>query len=278
MSEPAADLAGVLRPDRHDGQRRRHARAGVRRGDRDAGRRDRHGRLRPLHGRGAPGPGAVRRRGLPGLFPDSEATGRRPRSSRSTARSAPPSTGPAWRRCRARSEAIDKLTGTGVAGVPDHRLLPPPAPPSARHPRLVGPIDLALCPEDVPRGCPWPDLVLAAMLRLGVEDVRETAFAHGTASGVLCGRRSGAGIVAGVLTGGHTRDRLRHAGATHLIGAFPTAWSAGRRRVRRMRPWPGAQCRGLRTSQAVRPRSPAGCSRDKPSGRRYPWSAAATGL
>ena len=33
-------------------------------------------------------------------------------------------------------------------------------------------IDLVLCPEDVPRGCPWPDLMLAAMLRLGVTDVR----------------------------------------------------------------------------------------------------------
>lgn len=78
-------------------------------------------------------------------------------------------------------------------------------------------VDLALCNEDVPRGCPWPDPILTAMLRLGVEDVREAAFAGGTASGVQCGKRSGAGIVAGVLAGGHTKDRLRAAGATHLI-------------------------------------------------------------
>ena len=78
-------------------------------------------------------------------------------------------------------------------------------------------IDLALSPEDVPRGYPWPDLLLAAMLRLGVEDVRETAYAGTTAAGVMCGTRAGAGIVAGVLTGGHTRDRLRSVGATHLI-------------------------------------------------------------
>ena len=77
--------------------------------------------------------------------------------------------------------------------------------------------DVALCPEDVPRGCPWPDLMLSAMLRLGVEDVREAAFAGGTASGVMTGKRSGAGIVAGVLAGGHTGDRLRASGATHLI-------------------------------------------------------------
>ena len=55
------------------------------------------------------------------------------------------------------------------------------------------------------------------MLRLGVDDVRETAVAHDTESGVLCGRRAGAGLVAGVLTGAHSADRLRRAGAMHLI-------------------------------------------------------------
>ena len=30
----------------------------------------------------------------------------------------------------------------------------------------------------------------------------------------------GAQIVAGILTGGHTRDRLQRAGATHLLGSF----------------------------------------------------------
>jgi phosphonatase-like hydrolase len=81
-------------------------------------------------------------------------------------------------------------------------------------------VDLALCLEDVPRGFPWPDLVLAAMLRVGVGDVRETAVACSTGSGVQSGRRSGASIVAGVLAGGHTEDRLRAAGATHLIGGI----------------------------------------------------------
>jgi phosphoglycolate phosphatase len=78
-------------------------------------------------------------------------------------------------------------------------------------------IDLVLCPEDVPRGLPWPDLMLTAMLRLGVTDVRDTAFAGGTESGILCGKRAGAGIVVGILTGGHTAARLQAAGATHLL-------------------------------------------------------------
>jgi phosphoglycolate phosphatase len=81
-------------------------------------------------------------------------------------------------------------------------------------------VDLVLCPEDAPRGYPWPDPMLCAMLRLGVTDVRETAYAGGTESGILCGRRAGAQVVAGILTGGHTRDRLQRAGATHLLGSF----------------------------------------------------------
>jgi phosphoglycolate phosphatase len=81
-------------------------------------------------------------------------------------------------------------------------------------------VDWVLCPEDAPRGYPWPDPMLCAMLRLGVTDVRETAYAGGTESGILCGRRAGAQIVAGILTGGHTRDRLQRAGATHLLGSF----------------------------------------------------------
>jgi phosphoglycolate phosphatase len=95
-------------------------------------------------------------------------------------------------------------------------------------------ISLALSAEDVPRGFPWPDLVLAAMLRLGVTDVRETAVAHDTQSGIVGGRRSGAGIVAGVLGGVHTGDRLRRAGATHLISGvayLPELLNAGGERV-----------------------------------------------
>lgn len=78
-------------------------------------------------------------------------------------------------------------------------------------------VDLALCPEDAGRGRPWPDLVLTAGLRLGVEDVRHVAVAGDTDSDMLCGRRAGASIVAGVLTGAHGRERLTEAGATHLL-------------------------------------------------------------
>jgi phosphoglycolate phosphatase len=91
-------------------------------------------------------------------------------------------------------------------------------------------IDLALSPDEVPRGCPWPDLVFTAMLRLGVDDVRDAIVAHGTESGVLSGRRSGVGTVVGVLTGTHTTERLRRAGASHVLGSvaeLPDLLAAG---------------------------------------------------
>jgi phosphoglycolate phosphatase len=114
-------------------------------------------------------------------------------------------------------QAIDKLSGSGiriclVTSLPREML------------RLVldtlgwrGRVDLALSPDDVARAFPWPDLVLTALLRLGAGDVREVAVASGTESGLIAGRRAGAQIVAGVLTGAHTPQRLRQAGATHLI-------------------------------------------------------------
>ena len=46
------------------------------------------------------------------------------------------------------------------------------------------------------------------MLRLGVDDVRETAVAMSTEAGVTAGRRAGAGVVAGVLTGTVPDGRL----------------------------------------------------------------------
>ncbi|QFY05338.1 HAD-IA family hydrolase [Nonomuraea phyllanthi] len=79
-------------------------------------------------------------------------------------------------------------------------------------------IDLAISPEDAGgRGRPWPDMVLHAVLRLGVNDVRNVAVIGDSESDMLCGKRSGASIVAGVLTGVHSRERLLKGGATHIL-------------------------------------------------------------
>lgn len=82
--------------------------------------------------------------------------------------------------------------------------------------------DLTLCPADAGgRGRPYPDMVLAALLRTGaVADVREVVVAGDTAYDMLSGRRAGAGIVAGVLTGAHDRATLTGHGATHVLGSI----------------------------------------------------------
>ncbi|MFD6415343.1 phosphonatase-like hydrolase [Streptomyces sp. NPDC060194] len=81
--------------------------------------------------------------------------------------------------------------------------------------------DLTLCPADAGgRGRPYPDLVLTALLRTrAADDVRHVAVAGDTAYDMLSGVRAGAGIVAGVLTGAHDKDRLTAHGATHVLAS-----------------------------------------------------------
>ncbi|RAY14583.1 haloacid dehalogenase [Actinomadura craniellae] len=81
-------------------------------------------------------------------------------------------------------------------------------------------VDLALCPEDGGRGRPWPDLVLTAALKFRVDDVRHIAVCGDTAADMLAGRRAGASLVVGVLTGAHPRDLLHQAGATHVVDSI----------------------------------------------------------
>ncbi|WKX74232.1 phosphonatase-like hydrolase [Streptomyces sp. XD-27] len=82
-----------------------------------------------------------------------------------------------------------------------------------------GLVDLTLCPADAGgRGRPYPDMVLAALLRTkAADDVRGIAVAGDTSYDMLSGRRAGAGLVAGVLTGAHDEPALRAAGATHVL-------------------------------------------------------------
>jgi phosphonatase-like hydrolase len=79
--------------------------------------------------------------------------------------------------------------------------------------------DVALSPSDVGRGRPAPDLVLGAIIALDATSVGSTAVCGDTASDIVCGRRAGATIVAGVLTGSGTRNELVGAGATHVLSS-----------------------------------------------------------
>jgi phosphoglycolate phosphatase len=78
-------------------------------------------------------------------------------------------------------------------------------------------IDLALSPADAGRGRPWPDMILTAVIRLGIDDVRQVAVAGDTASDLLSGWRAGARIVAGVLTGAHGRAEFGAVPHTHIL-------------------------------------------------------------
>ncbi|WP_351237262.1 phosphonatase-like hydrolase [Streptomyces sp. NPDC002133] len=82
-------------------------------------------------------------------------------------------------------------------------------------------VPLTLCPADAGgRGRPYPDMVLAAFLRTGaVDGVQQIAVAGDTSYDMLSGVRSGARVVAGVLTGAHDRTQLTAHGATHVLGS-----------------------------------------------------------
>ncbi|WP_269811954.1 phosphonatase-like hydrolase [Nocardia acididurans] len=77
--------------------------------------------------------------------------------------------------------------------------------------------DLTLAPSDAGRGRPYPDLVLTALLRLGIDAVDRVAVLGDTASDIATGLAAGARIVAGTLTGAHDEAQLRAAGATHVV-------------------------------------------------------------
>jgi phosphoglycolate phosphatase len=77
--------------------------------------------------------------------------------------------------------------------------------------------DLVLCADDVARGFPWPDLILSAVLRLGIGDVRDVVVVTASEGGVLSAQRAGARLVVGVLSDVDDGGRLRRAGATHLL-------------------------------------------------------------
>ena len=87
-------------------------------------------------------------------------------------------------------------------------------------------IDLALSPADAGRGRPWPDMPLTALLRLGGGAVSELAVVGDTPSDIESGRRAGAGLVAGVLTGRAGREELAEARAAVILDSVAVLPSA----------------------------------------------------
>jgi phosphonatase-like hydrolase len=78
-------------------------------------------------------------------------------------------------------------------------------------------VDAALAPGPGRRGRPHPDLILSALIALGIDSVGEVAVAGDSVSDLVAGRRAGASVVAGVLTGAHRCEDLVRAPHTHLV-------------------------------------------------------------
>ena len=115
------------------------------------------------------------------------------------------------------NDALAKLTAAGVKVCLMSSLSRPALSLIVEHLDWWERADLVLCTDDVARGFPWPDLILTAVLRLGIGDVRDLAVVTATEGGVLSAQRAGARFVVGVLSDVDDAGRLRRAGPTHLL-------------------------------------------------------------
>jgi phosphoglycolate phosphatase len=77
--------------------------------------------------------------------------------------------------------------------------------------------DLVLAPGDGVRGRPFPDLILTALMRLQVDGVHNVAALGDTSSDIDSALRAGCAVAAGTLTGAHSEEELRAAGASHVV-------------------------------------------------------------
>jgi len=78
-------------------------------------------------------------------------------------------------------------------------------------------IDLAVAPAPGTRTPPHPDLVLNAIVRMGVTAVHEVALVAESANALVAGTRAGASAVVGVLTGAHALTELECIPHTHVV-------------------------------------------------------------
>jgi phosphonatase-like hydrolase len=76
-----------------------------------------------------------------------------------------------------------------------------------------------VCGDEVARGRPAPDLILAAMARTGVENARRVVNVGDTVLDLRAGVSAGVGCNVGVLSGAHAKDRLAAEPHTFLINS-----------------------------------------------------------
>ena len=114
--------------------------------------------------------------------------------------------------CRIRDAGVRVALTTGFSGTTQEKLLAALGWQSL--------VDLVLAPGDGVRGRPYPDLILTALMRLGVDGVLNVATLGDTSSDIESGLRAGVAIAAGTLTGAHDERQLRDAGATHVVASI----------------------------------------------------------
>ncbi len=78
-------------------------------------------------------------------------------------------------------------------------------------------IDLTIAPTSNTRTPPHPDLVLSAIMRLGVCGVRDVAVVADSVNPLVAGTRAGATAVIGVVGGRHACVELERVPHTHVV-------------------------------------------------------------
>jgi phosphonatase-like hydrolase len=78
-------------------------------------------------------------------------------------------------------------------------------------------VSTRISPADAGRGRPAPDMILVCALREQVTSMSNICVVGDTASDMVAGKRAGAGLCVGVLTGNDDAHRLRDHGADVVI-------------------------------------------------------------
>ncbi len=79
--------------------------------------------------------------------------------------------------------------------------------------------EVRVSPLDAGRGRPFPDMLLVCALRVGVSAVGALMAVGDTASDMRAGRRAGAGLCVGVLSGTDDESRLLASGAHRVVAS-----------------------------------------------------------
>lgn len=81
-------------------------------------------------------------------------------------------------------------------------------------------IDGLITADDVENGRPAPDMILAAMKRVGVVDAKQVLKAGDSIIDIEEGKNAGCGITVGVLSGAQTREQLQTASPTLILNSL----------------------------------------------------------